>query len=128
MHADPGSGVGLIQVKVPWVIHSRKELQVKALLINPVNQSIEAVDIDGRDDLARLIGFETLESDAVGASGDRLFFDEECFLRGTSGRFRIDSIIPVSGKAVVAGTTDDGATLGNVATDIEDLRRRIKYL
>ncbi len=101
---------------------------MKALLINPVNQSVEAVDIGGREDIVKLIGYDTIESDIVGALGDRLFFDEECFLRGASGRFQIDKIIPVSGKAVVAGTADDGVTLGNVATDIEDLRRRIKYL
>lgn len=101
---------------------------MKALLINPENRSIEAIDIDAREDIARLIGFDTIESDAVGTAGDRLYFDEECFLRGAGGRFQIDSIIPVSGRAVVVGTADEGATLRDVATDIEDLRSRIKYL
>lgn len=101
---------------------------MKALLINPENRSIEAIDIDAREDIARLIGFDTIESDAVGTAGDRLYFDEECFLRGAGGRFQIDSIIPVSGRAVVVGTADEGATLRDVATDIEDLCSRIKYL
>jgi len=101
---------------------------VKALLINPAHPSIESIDINQREDIARLIGFDTIESDAVGTAGDRLFFDEECFLRGTSGRFQIDNIIPVSGRAVIVGTADDGATLCDVATDIADLRARIKYL
>lgn len=101
---------------------------MKAFLINPEDRSIEPIDISGRDDLAKLIGFDTLESDAVGPEGDRLYFDEECFLRGSSGRFQIDSIIPVSGKGVVVGTTDEGATLRDVATDIDALRNRIKYL
>lgn len=101
---------------------------MKAILINPENRSIDAIDISSRDDLVRLIGYDTLESDAVGSAGDRLYFDEECFLRGTSGRFQIDTIIPVSGKGVIVGTADGGNSLRDVATDIDELRSRIKYL
>jgi hypothetical protein len=101
---------------------------MKAILINPESRSIESVDIGSHAELASLIGYDTIESDAVGTAGDRLYFDEECFLRGTSGRFQIDSIIPVSGRAVIVGTDEDGATLRDVTTDIESLRSRIKYL
>lgn len=101
---------------------------MKALLIKPDTRSIEAVDIDSRADIARLVGYDTLESDAVGSDGDRLFFDEECFLRGSSGRFQIDTIIPVSGVGVIVGSTEDGSTLRDVATDIDALRSRIKFL
>ncbi len=101
---------------------------MKALLINGERQSIEPIEIAGREDIARLVGFDTIESDAVGTAGDRLYFDEECFLRGTGGRFQIDRIIPVSGKAIVVGSADEGATLRDVTTDIDSLRARIKYL
>lgn len=101
---------------------------MKALLINPERRAIETIDIQSHADLVRLIGYDTLESDAIGTAGDRLYFDEECFLRGTAGRFQIDNIIPVSGRAVVVGTADHGATLRDAATDIEDLRSRIQYL
>jgi hypothetical protein len=101
---------------------------VKALLINPENRSLEPIDIKSREDIVKLIGYDTIESDAVGTAGDRLFFDEECFLRGTQGRFQIDSVIPVSGKAVIVGTADDGSTLRDVMTDADSLRSRIKYL
>jgi len=101
---------------------------MKALLINPESRSIEAIDVSSHADLASLIGYDTIESDAVGTEGDRLYFDEECFLRGTTGRFQIDTLIPVSGRAVIVGTADDGATLRDVASDIEDVRSRIKYL
>ena len=101
---------------------------MKAILINPENRSIDAIDISSRDDLVRLIGYDTLESDAVGSAGDRLYFDEECFLRGTSGRFQIDTIIPVSGKGVIVGTADGGNSLRDVATNIDELRSRTKYL
>lgn len=101
---------------------------MKALLINPEDQSIEVIEITGKEDIVRLIGYDTIESDAVGTAGDRLYFDEECFLRGSKGRFQIDSIIPVAGKGVIVGSADDGATLRDVAADIDDLRKRIKYL
>lgn len=100
---------------------------MKAILINPELQQLEVIDISGRDDMVKLIGYDTLESDDIG-NGDRLYFDEECFLRGTKGRFQIDKLIPVSGKGIVAGTATDGATLQDVQIDIEALRERIKYL
>jgi hypothetical protein len=101
---------------------------MKALLINPETRSIESIDIASHADLASLIGYDTIESDAVGTAGDRLYFDEECFLRGTSGRFQIDSIIPVSGRAVIVGTAEDGSTLRDATTNLDDLRTRTKYL
>jgi hypothetical protein len=101
---------------------------MKAILISGEKRSIEAIDIDGRDAIARLIGFDTIESDAVGTDGDHLYFDEECFLRGTGGRFQVDNLIPLSGKAVIVGTTGEGAVLRDAATDPESLRGRIKYL
>lgn len=101
---------------------------MKALLIDPEQQSIEETEIQGREDIARLIGQDTIESDAIGPGGDRLFFDEECFLRGTSGRFQIDSVIPVSGKGVVVGANADGSELQDVVSTRESLRERLKYL
>jgi hypothetical protein len=101
---------------------------MKAFLITPDKRSIEAININGREDIAKLIGFDTIESDAVGTAGDRLYFDEECFLRGSSGRFQIDNVIPVSGKALIVGTADGGSMLRDVATDIDSLRGRINYL
>lgn len=101
---------------------------MKAILINAQARSVEPIEIRNREDIVRLVGFDTLESDAVGKSGDRLFFDEECFLRGSSGRFQIDTVIPVSGVGVLVGTEGEGATLCDVRTDIDDLRSRIKYL
>ena len=101
---------------------------MKAIVISPATQSIETVDLATVDDIRAIVGYDTLESDAIGTQGDRLYFDEECFLRGTSGRFQIDSVIPVAGKGVIVGTTDGGATLRDVVTDADDLRRRIRYL
>jgi hypothetical protein len=101
---------------------------MKAYLIAPEEKAVEEIEIAGRDDIAELIGYDTIESDAVGDQGDRLYFDEECFLRGSKGRFQIDTVIPVSGKGVIVGTASDGAELCDVAMGIDELRGRIKYL
>ena len=101
---------------------------MNALLITPDTQSIEAVEIDNLDDIVKLIGYGTITSDEIGPEGDRLFFDEECFLRETSGRFQIDTVIPVSGIGIVVGSTDDGATLKDVVSGVESIKKRIKYL
>ena len=101
---------------------------MKAIVISPATQSIETVDVATLDDIRAVVGYDTLESDAIGTQGDRLYFDEECFLRGTSGRFQIDSVIPVAGMGVIVGTIDGGATLRDAVTDVDDLRRRIRYL
>ena len=101
---------------------------MKALLIDPEHRSIEAIEIVGHEDIARLIGFDTVESDAVGNAGDRLFFDEECFLRGAGGRFQLDTLIPIAGKALIVGTSGDGTALRDAVTDVSSLGSRIKYL
>jgi hypothetical protein len=101
---------------------------MKAFLINAENQVIEAVEISSMDDIVTMIGYATIESDVVGNNGDRLFFDEECFLRGSKGKFQIDTVIPVSGKGVLIGASEDGTTLSDVSTELDELQGRIKYL
>jgi len=101
---------------------------MKAFLINPEEQSIEAIVINSHEEIKKLIGFDTIISDALDG-GDSLFFDEDCFLRGTNGRFQVDKLIPVSGKGIIVGTLDEGgATLADVVSGIDDLRQRITYL
>jgi len=101
---------------------------MKALLVNPVSQSIEEIEINSRDDIVEKVGFDTIISDEVGPNGDCLYFDEDCFLRGTDGRFQIDSIVPVAGVGVVMGSTDGGETLSDVNSSVESLTTRLKYL
>ena len=101
---------------------------MKSILIDPVACSIEIVNISGSEDIAKLIGFDTIASDEIGKQGDQLYFDEDCFLRGSSGRFQLDSLAPVAGRALIVGTADGGSSLRDVATDMDSLRGRIKYL
>ena len=101
---------------------------MKALLIKPDSQAIEKIEISGMDDIKELIGFDTITSDAVGNTGDRIFFDEECFLRQTSGRFQVDTLIPISGKAVIVAADEDGEALRDVVLGADELGGRVKYL
>jgi len=96
-------------------------------LIDAENRQIQEVDVDTRDDIVRLVGFETLESDALGDQGDQLYFDEECFLRQSTGRFQLDTLVPVAGRGVVIGVADDG-TYRDAMVSEQDLAQRTKYL
>ena len=92
--------------------------------VSPVDQA------DGLLGIRRLIGYDSVDSEDIDAGGDRLFFDEGCFLRDQTGkgRFRLDDLVPVADKAVVAGSSDDGATLKDAAAGLATLRRRITWL
>ena len=103
---------------------------MKAYLITPASQSVEVVDISGIDDIIDLIGYNTIEADPIDENGTRLYFDEECFIRGdaVSGRFQLDSLIPIAGLAVVAGADNDAEDICDVTVDMDELRGRIKFL
>ena len=104
---------------------------MKAYLIDANRQTVTAVDIaDGLNGIRRLIGYDSVDSEEIDASGDRLFFDEGCFLRDQTGkgRFKLDNLAPVAGKAVVAGSSDDGATLREAAAGLDALKARITWL
>jgi hypothetical protein len=95
-------------------------------VIDPTAKTITPVPWDGGlDGIRQLIGFETIDSDEIDASGDRLFFDEKCFIRQTPGvgRFQLDSLAPVAGVGVVvgAGASSPQATL-------LALQERVKFL
>jgi hypothetical protein len=99
----------------------------KAFLISPEAKSIEPVELTDMNDIKSLVGFDTIASDPVGEAGDRLFFDEECFIRGASGRFQLDRLIPVAGKGVVVGVAADGVTLTDAGTSLDELRSRTVF-
>jgi len=104
---------------------------MKAFLIDPAARRIEAVDFDGsHDGLRKLIGFDTIDSDEIDANGDRLFFDEECFLRAVpgAGRFQLDSLAPVAGKGVVVGSRAEGSALADPVIGAEALGARIRFV
>jgi hypothetical protein len=103
---------------------------MRGFLIDPAARTVEPVDVaGGLDGVRRLIGFATVDSDEVDESGDRLFFDEECFIRSGPGapRFRLDNLAPVAGKGVVVGSAAQGKELADAVIDPETLRRRVTF-
>lgn len=104
---------------------------MKAYLIDANQKTVSPVDLtDGLASIRRLIGYDSVDSEEIDASGNRLFFDEDCFLRDQTGkgRFKLDNLVPVADKAVVVGSSDDGTTLKDVAAGLDALQRRITWL
>lgn len=103
---------------------------MNAWLIDANTRSIQAVSVDGLDTIRTLIGYADIDSDEIDASGDRLFFDESCFLRDQTGvgRFRLDRLAPVAGKGVVVSSTGEAGALQDAAVSAEALASRVTWL
>ena len=97
---------------------------MKAFLISPESQSIESIDIQDQNDIKSHIGYDTVISDELG-DDQHIFFDEECFLRQAKGRFQIDKLIPISGKAIIMGMSGDA--LSDVSLDESALAARVSF-
>jgi len=103
-------------------------MQVFAL--NPLTKEINTVEIaDTKEALQELIGFSTIDSDEIDDNGDRLFFDEECFIRQqvNVGRFKVDSLAPVAGIGVIVNCKD-GKTFQSALINAQELLKRVTYL
>ncbi len=95
-------------------------------VIDPTAKTITPVPWDGGlEAIRQLIGFETIDSDEIDANGDRLFFDEKCFIRQTPcvGRFQLDSLAPVAGVGVVVGAGESSPQV-----TLQALQVRVKFL
>ena len=51
--------------------------------------------------MALVLGVESVVADSLD-SEHQIFFDEDCFIKQTNGRFQIDALPPIAGKAVLA--------------------------
>lgn len=103
---------------------------MQAFLIDAFEQTIEPIEIEASlDDIRRAIGHDTIESDDVDGGEDRLFFDEECFIRQQPrpGRFRLDSLPPVAGRGVVVGGGPEADTLRSPEITLEALQGRVQF-
>ncbi len=98
-----------------------------AVLIDPVSEELSKIELNDHDKIASVIGFETIISDEISGSTDLLHFDENCFIRGTPGRFQLDALPPVAGKAIVLGTGANGDSQSPELA-IETLKQRIKFI
>lgn len=103
---------------------------MKGFVIDPAARTVTPVEVEGGvDGVRRLIGFPSVDSDEIDDNGDRLFFDEECFIRSAPGspRFRVDNLAPVAGRGVVVGSVAQGKELADAVIGLEALQRRVTF-
>ena len=122
----PGKIVDLSQRRVRNTSQTLEGYPMHAFLITGSNQGIEAIEISSRADIVKLVGHDTIISDELDDT-NAVFFDEDCFIRGASGRFQVDTLAPIAGKAVVTGYLE-GEQLTNASLGLEELSARIKFL
>jgi hypothetical protein len=101
---------------------------MKVIIIEPSTQTIESIEIESYDDIVKQIGFDTIISDEIDHGQNRVYFDEECFLRGSNVKFQIDNLIPVSGVGIIVGASDENNSLSNVTTNVDNIQKRVKFL
>lgn len=100
-------------------------------VINPTLKTVKAIVILGSlDDIRALIGFDSIDSDEIDNNGDRLFFDESCFIRPQDGvgRFKVDSLAPVAGIGVIANSRDEAKSIQAPEVTLQELTKRITFL
>lgn len=104
---------------------------MKAFKINPAAKEISEIEIDGQHaTLVSLIGQPDIGFDEIDDNGDRLYFDEACFIREQpgAGRFKLDSLPPVSGVGIVAGHNTVSDTTASACVTLQALQNRVKFL
>jgi hypothetical protein len=100
-------------------------------VIDPTLKTISASDISGSlDDVRGLIGSASIDSDEIDNNGDRLFFDEECFIQQQDGvgRFKVDNLAPVAGIGVIANSRDEGKSIQAPEVSLRVLTKRVTFL
>jgi hypothetical protein len=103
---------------------------MQCYLIDPSAKTVVSVELDGGlAGIRKLIGFDSIDSDEAGSEGDRLYFDESCFIRQQpgAGRFKLDTLAPVAGMGVVVGTTS-GKELATPRASLDAIRGRVQFL
>lgn len=104
---------------------------MQAFIIDPTQKTITPVEIAGTlDEVSALIGFDSIDSDEIDNNGDRLFFDESCFIRQQDGvgRFKVDNLAPVAGIGVIANSRDEGKSIQAPEVNLHDLAKRVTFL
>ncbi|MCM0044052.1 MAG: hypothetical protein NBV65_05405 [Burkholderiaceae bacterium] len=104
---------------------------MRVYLIDPVARTVHAEDVaDGEAGIGRLIGYDSLDFDEIDDNGDRLFFDESCFIRHGPDmpRFKVDSLAPVAGRGVITGGQPGGKPLSDAIIALDALRARVAFL
>lgn len=104
---------------------------MKAYLIDPTSKEIRSVELtEGVTQIASMLGAKSVDFDEIDDGGDRLYFDEDCFIKAKPGdaRFKVDNLAPVSGCGLIAGTESPNGVLQSAANGIDQLAKRVQFL
>ncbi|MDN3988868.1 hypothetical protein [Zwartia vadi] len=102
---------------------------MKAFLIDPLAKQIREVQITGQEEeLRALLEARNIEYDDISRTTDRLCFDEDCFISQKPGRFQLDTLAPVAGKALVLGSTDARNVVHDVSISLAEIESRIQFI
>jgi hypothetical protein len=103
---------------------------MKVLLIDPSKKEITEHEVPANlEALQNLIGYATIDSDEIDLNGDRLYFDEECFIRQQEvGRFKVDRLAPVAGMGVIVNSPDEGKTFLSPKISLAELVKRVTFI
>lgn len=104
---------------------------MRVYLIDPTTRTVSEQQLDdGLTGIAKLIGYDSIDFDEIDDNGDRLFFDESCFIRHGAevGRFKVDNLAPVAGKGVIAGGEPGAPGLKDAIVSADALAARVKFL
>jgi hypothetical protein len=102
---------------------------MKAFLIDPLKSEIRSIALTGSsDELKQLLGAKSVEYEELGVGGDRMCFDEDCFITQKPGRFQLDTLAPVAGSALIVGPSAADGSVTDALIDEQALRSRIKFL
>jgi hypothetical protein len=98
---------------------------MRAILIDGLAKTAAEIDIASQDAIAAAVGHTSIIADDID-TGNAVYFDEDCFLRGTEGRFVLDTLPPIAGKAVVMGRAMDDRLVGTELS-LEEVLARVKF-
>ena len=104
---------------------------MNAYLIDPATREIRHIDLtEGIKQIASLLNAKSVDFDEIDDAGDRLYFDEDCFIKAKPGdaRFKVDNLAPVSGAGLICGTESPDGVLQSVNNDLVRLTKRVLFL
>ena len=104
---------------------------MNAYLIDPSTREIRRVELShGATEIASLLGAKSVDFDEIDEGGDRLYFDEDCFIKAQPGdaRFKVDNLAPVSGAGLICGTESPNGVLQSAQNDLDKIEKRVQFL
>jgi hypothetical protein len=104
---------------------------MNAYLIDPSTREIRRVELShGATEIASLLEAKSVDFDEIDEGGDRLYFDEDCFIKAQPGdaRFKVDNLAPVSGAGLICGTESPNGVLQAAQNDLDKIEKRVQFL